>query len=160
MEIVMGANAGQARYRFSTVWSLPAPRETVRAVLECPQSYPRWWREVRRVVPTGPDSGHCAFRSALPVTLRVDVAAARREPAAGILEIGLSGDLDGFLRWTLTAAEGRTLVRFDQDTALRHPLLRRLPAAARPLLRANHARMMRSGERGLRAWLGAHLEES
>ncbi|WP_223291104.1 SRPBCC family protein [Streptomyces avicenniae] len=158
----MNARGSADRFRFSTTWSVPAPPGAVFEAVATPEDYPRWWREVREVTRTGPDGGHCRFRSALPVDLRVTVRAVRRDPAAGVLEIALTGQLDGRMTWTVTAADGPgggSLVRVEQDTALLHPLLRRLPRAARPLLRANHAWMMRSGERGLRAWLRKHLDD-
>ncbi|MDT0345579.1 SRPBCC family protein [Streptomyces litchfieldiae] len=148
-----------SRFRFHGDWEVAAPPPAVYAVLNRPEDYPRWWPQVREVVRTGPDTGHCRFRSFLPFDLHVTVRATRREPAAGVLEIALSGDLDGWLRWTLIPLEGGTRVRHEQDTALRKPLLRRLAPVARPAFAANHAVMMRAGHRGLRAWLGVHLDD-
>ncbi|MFI7274850.1 SRPBCC family protein [Streptomyces sp. NPDC049879] len=156
----MNGRASAGRYRFTTGWSLPAPPPAVFRVLAEPEGYPLWWREVREVTPTGPDSGRCRFRSVLPVALRVTVRAVRRDAAAGVLLVGLGGHLDGWLSWTVTGdGGGGAYVRIEQDTALLHPLLRRFPRPARPVFRANHAVMMRSGERGLRAWLRTHLDD-
>ncbi|GAB2906035.1 SRPBCC family protein [Streptomyces mayteni] len=145
-------------YRFRSAWWVAAAPAAVYAVLDRPEEYPRWWPQVREVRRLGPDSGHCRFRSVLPVDLCVTAVAIRRDPAAGVLEVGLAGDLDGWMRWTLAAGGAGgvagTRVGYRQETALRHPLLRRLPRAARPVLVANHALMMRAARRGLRAWLG------
>jgi hypothetical protein len=127
----------------------------VYAVLARGEEYPRWWPEIREAVPTGPRTGRCRFRSVLPVELSVTVRATRDDPAAGVLQAALGGDLEGWIRWTLTPGGGGTRILYEQETELRHPLLRhpllrRLSWAARPALRANHALMMRSGRRGLR----------
>ncbi|MGK5529286.1 SRPBCC family protein [Streptomyces sp. URMC 129] len=148
-----------SRYRFNDDWWVGAPPGAVYAVLERPEDYPRWWREIRHVVRTGPDTGLARFRSFLPFSLRVGVRAGRRDPAAGLIEVLLSGDLDGWVRWTISPSGTGSAVRYEQDTALRKPLLRHLSLPARPVFAANHALMMRSGRRGLRAWLGVHLDD-
>ncbi len=73
----------------------------------------------------------------------------RRDPAAGVLEVTLSGDIDGWARWTVTADGSGTLARYDQEVRVRKPLLRRLAVPGRPLFRLNHRLMMRAGRRGL-----------
>jgi hypothetical protein len=93
--------------------------------------------------------------------LRITVRTARLDPGAGVLEIALSGDLDGRLRWTLApAGNGGTRARYEQDTALRRRVPPGLRHLARPAFAANHALMMRAGRRGLRAWLGVHLDDA
>ncbi|RKN44673.1 SRPBCC family protein [Streptomyces hoynatensis] len=146
------------RYRFRSDWRVAAPPDAVYRVLERHQDYPLWWPHIREVVQTGPDTGRCRFRSVLPVDLNVTVRALRRDPAARVLEIALGGDLEGRMRFHVAARGAGARVRIRQDTELRQPLLRRLARPARPLLLANHALMMRAGRRGLRAWLGVHLE--
>ncbi|ONK15693.1 SRPBCC family protein [Streptomyces sp. MP131-18] len=147
------------RFRFHGDWSVAAPSAAVYAALDRPEDYPRWWPQVREVVRTGPDTGTCRFRSFLPFALRVTVVATTRDPRAGVLEIALGGDLAGRLRWTLTRWDGGTCAHYDQETELRKPFLRHLARPARPVLTANHMAMMRAGQRGLRAWLGVHLDE-
>jgi hypothetical protein len=70
----------------------------------------------------------------------------------------MSGDLEGWARWTLGADatdSGATLARYDQVVDVRKPLLRHLAVPGRPLFRANHRLMMRAGRRGLAAYLEA-----
>lgn len=146
----------RGRYRFRSQWWDPSPPPAVHTVLARGEDYPRWWPQIREVTRTGPDSGRCRFRSVLPLELSVTVHAARDDTDAGVLRVALGGDLDGWVRWTLTPDRGGTRVRYEQDTELRHRLARRalsrrLWFVIRPLLRANHALMMRSGRRGLRA---------
>ncbi|MFF4212983.1 SRPBCC family protein [Streptomyces sp. NPDC001796] len=143
------------RYRFHSRWALSAPPAAVYAALERPEEYPRWWRHVREVTRLDDTTGVVRVRSLLPYDLTFTVREVRRDPAAGILEVALSGDVDGWARWTVTAAGPGSLARYDQAVDVHKPLLRRLAVPARPAFRANHRLMMRAGRRGLRAYLEA-----
>jgi uncharacterized protein YndB with AHSA1/START domain len=147
-----------SRYRFRSVWSLPAPPARVFAVLADAHGYPGWWPQVRRVAPLGARSGTARFRSLLPYSLRVTLTEARNEPAAGVLEVRMTGDLDGWARWTLAPDGAGTRAVYEQEVHARKPLMRLLAVPGRPLFRLNHALMMRSGRRGLAALLAARPE--
>ncbi|MEV7413639.1 SRPBCC family protein [Streptomyces sp. NPDC089919] len=137
-------------FRFHSEWHLPAAPDRVFTVLADAEHYPRWWPQVRSVTPEGPRAGTARFRSVLPYDLVVRATERRRDPATGILEIGMTGDLDGWARWTLRPdGTGGTLARYDQEVDVRKPLMRRLATPGRPLFRLNHALMMRAGRRGL-----------
>uniref|UniRef100_A0AAU2VEP1 SRPBCC family protein n=1 Tax=Streptomyces sp. NBC_00003 TaxID=2903608 RepID=A0AAU2VEP1_9ACTN len=140
------------RYRFRSVWDLPAPPAAVYAVLERAEDYPRWWPEVREVTPLDEYDERTAtarLRSLIPYDLFVTARESRRDPAGGVLEVALSGDLEGWARWTLFARDGGTRAVYEQEVEVRKPLMRRLAVPGRPAFRANHALMMRSGRRGL-----------
>ncbi|MGI5453179.1 SRPBCC family protein [Streptomyces sp. CA-249302] len=141
-------------YRFRTLWALPAPLPTVYEVLERAEEYPRWWPQIREVTKVDDTTGVIRIRSVLPYDITFTARAVRRDPVAGVLEIVMSGDLDGWARWTLTADAVGTLARYDQVVDVNKPLLRRLAVPGRPLFRANHRLMMSAGRRGL----VAHLE--
>ncbi|MFJ4871762.1 SRPBCC family protein [Streptomyces sp. NPDC088757] len=141
------------RYRFRCVWRLAAPPDRVYAVLERAEDYPRWWPQVREVIPHDETSGTARFRSLLPYDLVVAVRALRRDPAARVLEVGLGGDLEGRARWTLAPEGTGTRVLYEQEVEVRARLLRVLAVPGRPVFRANHALMMRGGRRGLAAHL-------
>ncbi|MGW2034436.1 SRPBCC family protein [Streptomyces spinosus] len=136
-------------YRFLSVWPLPAPPATVYAALERAEDYPRWWPQVRAVTRLDDGTGVITIRSALPYALTSTVRETRRDPAAGVLEVTLSGDIDGWARWTVTPGGPGALARYDQEVRVRKPLLRRLAVPGRPLFRLNHRLMMRAGRRGL-----------
>ncbi|MFB7122857.1 SRPBCC family protein [Kitasatospora sp. NPDC056273] len=158
-------------YRFRGVWRLAAPATAVYAALEDVRSYPLWWPEIREVRPTGEDSGDVVVRALLPYRLVIGLAARRRDPAAGVLEVAMRGDLAGWSRFTVTPdlaggageaggprgafAPGGAGCRvlFEEETRPGKPLLRRLALPLHPLFRANHAVMMRRGRRGLAAYL-------
>lgn len=142
------------RYRFRSLWPLPAPPAAVYAALERIEDYPRWWRQVREVTRIDGTTGVVRVRSLLPYDLVLTAREARRDREAGILEVVTTGDLDGWARWALTARGTGTLVRYDQMAVVRKPLLRAFAVPGRPIFRLNHRLMMRAGRRGL----AAHLE--
>jgi hypothetical protein len=149
-------------YVFRSDWLVPAPQPVVFETLAKLDEYPSWWREVRNTKPIDEQTCELEIRSSLPYSLFMTAHHSRKDPAAGVLEARLSGDLIGHTRWTLAAtADGRnTRLTFGEEVEVRRPLLRRL-SFARPAFRINHTLMMRSGERGLRRHLtGGQLRNS
>ncbi|MFC7829670.1 SRPBCC family protein [Streptomyces sp. NPDC057375] len=142
-------------YRFRSLWALPAPAPDVYRALERIEDYPRWWPQVREVTRRDDTSGVLRVRSLLPYDLTTVLREGRRDPAAGVLEVVMSGDMEGWARWTVASHGSGTLVRYDQEVIVGKPLLRRLAVPGRPLFRANHRLMMRAGRRGLAAHLKA-----
>jgi uncharacterized protein YndB with AHSA1/START domain len=140
-------------YRFDDEWHLHAPREQVYAALADVEGYEHWWPQVREIHRIDVDSGRVRIRSLLPYTLDLVLARDVADEARGILRVDITGDLRGWCAWQLTADGGGTRARFSQEVEVAVPLLQRVPFAIRPLLRGNHAHMMRSGERGLRRLL-------
>ncbi|WP_328497515.1 SRPBCC family protein [Streptomyces sp. NBC_00414] len=145
-------------YRFRSLWSLAAPLGDVYGALADAERYPRWWPQVREVTPVDGVSGVIRVRSVLPYDLVFTARETRRDMAAGILEITMTGDVDGWARWTLVADGPDTRARYDQEVRVTKPLLRRFAVPGRPVFRANHALMMRAGRRGLAAHLRGNRE--
>ncbi|MEV6669653.1 SRPBCC family protein [Streptomyces sp. NPDC051162] len=144
------------RYRFRATWTFAVAPDVLYACLEIPESYPSWWPQVREATRTGADTGTLRVRSFLPYELAFAVHGASRDPVARTLEIAMTGDLEGWARWTvLPYGRAGSQARFEQDVEVRKPLMRRLAIPARPLFVANHAWMMRAGRRGLRTRLEA-----
>ncbi|WP_329407973.1 SRPBCC family protein [Streptomyces sp. NBC_00704] len=143
------------RYRFHSRWALPAPPDRVYEALGRAEDYPRWWPQVREVGRVDDTTGVVRVRSALPYDLTFTVRAVRSDPAARVLEIALSGELDGWARWTVTADGPGAVARYEQAVRVDKPLLRRFAVPGRPLFRLNHRLMMRAGRRGLAAYLEA-----
>ncbi|MFG3656357.1 SRPBCC family protein [Streptomyces sp. NPDC047706] len=141
-------------YRFRSLWPLPAAPAAVYGVLERPEEYPRWWHQVREVERRDTTTGVIRIRSILPYDMTFTARQVRRDPGAGVLEIAMSGDIEGWARWTVTAAGGGCLARYDQVVDVNKPPLRRFAVPGRPVFRANHWLMMRAGRRGLLAYLG------
>jgi len=114
------------------------------------EHYPDWWRQVRAVVRLGPDDARVLCRSTLPYTLDLVLHAVSRE--APVLEVAVSGDLHGTVRWRLTPEPGGTRMDFEQDVEVVGALAW-ASVVARPLLAWNHHRMMAGCLAGLRARL-------
>ncbi|MDX3644306.1 SRPBCC family protein [Streptomyces sp. MB09-02B] len=142
-------------YRFLSLWNLPAGPSAVYDVLQRVDDYPDWWPQVREVTRLDDTTGTVRIRSVLPYDLAFTAREVRSDRAAGVLEIEMTGDVDGWARWTLTADGTGTLARYDQEVDVSKPLLRRFAVPGRPVFRANHALMMRAGRRGLLAYLTA-----
>jgi hypothetical protein len=136
-------------------WVAAAP-EAVHAVLVDLEHYPSWWPQVRAVASLGPDRAVVVCRSVLPYDLELVLDAVSRDP--GHLEVALSGPIDGFARWSLVGAGGGTRLEYVQ----RVTALGRLGWASyllKPVLRWNHAVMMRGFDRGLARALSAGRED-
>lgn len=137
-------------YSFREQWTVAANPEDVRAVLVDLEHYPAWWRQVVAVGKIGEDDAVALCRSVLPYTLELRLHAVSRELPT--IEVEVGGHLCGRVRWTLEPATGGTRLTWQQDVRV-HGWLAGPAAVARPLLRWNHARMMRGGRLGLEARL-------
>lgn len=145
-------------YRFRSLWVLPAPVPAVYRALERIEDYPRWWPQVREVHRVDDTSGVARIRSLLPYDLTTGMREKRRDAGSGVLEVALTGDIEGWARWTIRPDGSGTLARYEQEAEVRKPLLRRLAVPGRACFRANHALMMRSGRRGLARYLAVPPE--
>ncbi|WP_323377669.1 SRPBCC family protein [Streptomyces smaragdinus] len=132
------------------MWVFEASPEAVFDVLADVEGYPSWWPQVRGVRQVDGESGELRFRSFLPYSLRVVGREVRRDPADGVLELGMRGDLVGFARFTVVGDGGRARALFEQEVEVTVPFMRVFGVVGRPFFRANHAWMMRGGRRGLR----------
>ncbi|MCX4849183.1 SRPBCC family protein [Streptomyces sp. NBC_00893] len=144
-----------SHYRFVSIWDLPAPPDAVYEILERADDYPRWWPQVREVTALDDATGATRIRSLLPYDLVMTVRERRRDPRARVIEATLSGDLDGWVRWTVGPHGGGSRAVYEQEVEVRRRLMRLLAVPGRPVFRANHALMMRAGRRGLTARLEA-----
>lgn len=143
-------------YRFRSVWEVDARTEDAYTVLEKVGDYPAWWPEVTSVRRLGEDVCEVRCRSLLPYELVFTSRHARRDPVARVLEARLSGDLEGFSRWTILPSSSGSSLIFDEEVVVTKALLRRLAVVARPAFKANHALMMSHGLRGLRTYLAGY----
>jgi hypothetical protein len=125
-------------------------------VLRDLERYPEWWPEVRQVSRgDGPEVDMMA-RSLLPYELRFTTKEGTVDAVAGVIEGLLSGDLEGFSRWTITADGSGSRLTYDQEVVTHKRLLDVLAPVARPFFKANHTLMMRHGEAGLRTFLAGY----
>ena len=141
------------RYHFVNVWQLGFRPEEVYRVLEDIGEYPRWWPEVRRADRIDDKTVRIVARSLLPYSLTFEGTESRQDEQAGVLEIAMCGDLEGFSRWTIDENGSGTRATFEENVIARKESLRRFAAVARPFFRWNHTLMMRNGRRGLGVYL-------
>lgn len=135
-----------SRYRFTHSCRVPARPELVHSILVDLEHYPAWWPQVRAVASLGPDSALVVCRSVLPYDLDLVLDAVSREPNR--LEVAISGSIDGFARWSVTDEQGGTRLDYEQQVEARG-VLGWASYAVKPMLRWNHAVMMRGFERGI-----------
>lgn len=144
-------------YVFRSVWHVEASFAPVCAVLLDVESYPAWWPEIRSVERLDATRFLMVARSTLPYELRFVSEDRGGDHRRGVIDAHLSGDLEGFARWTVTDLGTGCRLTYDQEVETNKALLNRLAPLARPAFRANHALMMRHGQAGLRTYLAGYL---
>lgn len=145
------------RYRFRSVWRFDVQPEVAFRALRETEDYVAWWPEIKETRRLDEDRVEARIRSVLPYDLTMVLERTRDDAEAGVLEARMTGDLEGFSRWVIRPdGRGGTVLLFEEEAVPQKPLMRRLAPIARPLFRWNHALMMRSAERGLRAYLAGY----
>ena len=140
-------------YRFRDVWSVAANTALVFDTLVDLLNWPRWWPDVRAVRQVDDDTAELTCRAVLPYALTFRVHRAAQNADAGLLRVDMTGDLDGYCEAVVHRGDHGSRLAIDQRVAVTKPLLRALAPIARPFFTANHAAMMRRGQRGLRGYL-------
>lgn len=141
-------------YRFRSLWSVRTTTGRVFDALVDLAGYPDWWPDIRDVTQVDEDTADVTCRSVLPYSLRFRLHRAVEDELGGRVRVDMTGDLEGYVQGLVV--EHRTagaLLAITQRVVVTKPLLRALAPVARPVFRANHALMMRRGQRGLRAYL-------
>jgi len=137
----------RATYTFSGTWDVPAPPAADHAVLVDLEHYPDWWPQVVAVASLGPDDARVLCRSVLPYTLDLVLHAVSRSVSR--LEVAVSGDLSGSVRFSLTPVHGGTRLDLAQEVRV-GGFLGLASTVLGPVLRWNHHRMMEGCVAGLR----------
>lgn len=150
------AMAGMTHYVFRSIWLVNAPVDDVFSVLADLWTYPAWWPEIRTVVSVGDGRVEMVARSLLPYELRFvsEDRAVTHQP--GVLDARITGDLEGFARWTVKGVGPGCRIVYDQEVDTNRGLLTALAPIARPAFRMNHALMMRHGRSGLRTFMAGY----
>ena len=147
------------RFDLTSEWRFATPVERIWAELIDADSWPQWWRAVKRVelIADGDRDGIGAVRrftwgTALPYQLSFDMTATRIEPMQ-LLEGRARGELDGTGRWTLRPDAGGTHVRYDWQIDIMRPWQVALAPVLRPLFAWNHNVVMGWGYEDLKTRL-------
>ena len=141
-----------ASFAFSDFWEIAAPVDQVAATLTDLEHYPDWWPQVRAVASLGPDTAWVRCRSSLPYTLDLILDAVSR--TAPVVEVAISGDLEGFARFTLSPTASGSRLDFAQEVIV-NGALALASYVGGPVLRWNHHRMMAGCREGLVRRLGS-----
>jgi len=144
-------------YVFRSVWTVEAALADVYTVLADVRTYPAWWPEIRTVKELGNGRFEMVARSLLPYELRFVSEERIENRRPGVIDAGLSGDLDGFARWSIDATGTGCRLVYDQEVDTRKALLNALSPVARPGFRMNHTLMMRHGQAGLRTYMAGYV---
>lgn len=150
-----------AEYAFASQWHLPVPVERTWAEIERmlrPGAAATWWPAVRLTKPPADlargESMLLTVRSPLGYALRVRLTIDEIERGRSI-SAASAGDLRGHGRLEVRAdGPQASTVSFDWRVATERRWMNATAWILRPAFEAAHARVMRAGERGLRAELG------
>lgn len=145
--------ASLTHYAFTSTWHVRAKPSEVFDVLADLDEYTSWWPEIKHVSKTGEDTVAVRVRSLLPYDLDFEMRQTRKDPEAGILEVRMTGDLEGYSRWTVSSSDGGARLLFEEEVETNKKVLNRLAPVARAAFKWNHAFMMRHGEAGLRTYM-------
>ena len=143
-------------YRFSHEWQVAATTDAVRALLEDVPDYGAWWPRVRVVGDASTETRRAArLEVRAPLGYRIRFSITESVTTREELRALLAGDLDGWCVWRVTPVPGGTRVVFAQEVEARSRLLRLASPLLHHALAAQHARVMRGAETGMRRALGS-----
>ncbi len=150
-------------HRFCTTWVLEAERERVWDAIYDSDTWSEWWPGIESTIRLDEgDSGGIGqrgvyeWRARIPYTVRFEIVSTVVERPYR-LGGDATGDLEGTGLWRFFAEGGTTGVLYDWKVRTTKPWMNRLVPVAKPILRANHDWVMRSGGEGLARRLGARL---
>lgn len=154
------------RFVLTSRWRLDTTPDAVWQLLTAIDTWPSWWRHVRRArrieraaaSPVG-DVAELVWGSALPYAIRVRVTTVAAERPLR-LEGHSQGDLKGFGTWLLEAVDGAGVdVTYRWEVVLERPWMRALSFLLRPAFEWNHFVIMRAGANGMAQRLGCRLSQ-
>lgn len=141
----------RTHYRFDSEWLVHAGADAVRTLVRDVPGYGVWWPGVR-VLGDASTSARLAARMEVraPLGYRIRFTITESVITADELRGRITGDLDGWVAWHLTAVGEGTRVGFSQQVEARSRLLRLASPLLHRQLAAQHERVMRTAERGMR----------
>lgn len=138
---------------FRHAWEVAAPVDRVYDVLVDVEHYPDWWPQVLAVAHIDDVSGRVVCRSLAPFELDLVLTSQVQDPDRGVLRVAVSGDLEGWCAFGLVETDAGSRLEFEQRVRVARRGLRTVSRWLGPVLRLNHAWMMR----GCRIGLERHL---
>lgn len=151
---------------FLTVWEVTAPVQRVWDVINSVEGYPQWFPDVVATEQISPGDlrgvgaiARSRWTTALPYGFIMVTRTTQVEPPY-LMELSVTGDLEGTGRWELSGNEAVTTVRYYWTVTPANPWLRLFGPVAQPAFRWNHAIVMQKGAEGLANHLDARLINS
>jgi hypothetical protein len=156
-----GSDTAGSQYSFSSRWHLAAPQERV-------------WQAFEKLLPTDDpfvfwpgmeserrgDAIHVTAGSPMGYTLRFRVYDVEATPMT-LVTLRADGDLLGRATMELGVVDDLTsTIDVSWHVDVTQPWMRRMRFVLRPVFVLAHDMVMRSGERGLNAWLAADQQRS
>ena len=117
------AMAKLTHYVFRSVWEVPATLPELYAVLANVLTYQTWWPEIRVVKDLGGGRFEIVARSLLPYDLRFVSEERVENRRPDVIDARLSGDLEGYARWTIEPAGTGCKLVYDQSVDTHKALL-------------------------------------
>jgi hypothetical protein len=142
-------------YSFRSTWTVDLTPEESYAVLRSIGDFDKWWPEIKEMHRIDEQRVDIRARSLLPYDLWF-VGEPSEDPERRTLTLTMTGDLEGFSRFTIEPDGRGSRLLFEEQVVANKPLLRRLALFARPFFVANHWIMMRRGEAGLRTFAAGY----
>jgi hypothetical protein len=142
-------------YSFRSTWTVDLDPDRTYAVLRSIGDYEKWWPEIKEIHRIDERRVDIRARSLLPYDLWF-VGEPREDPERRELTLAMTGDLEGFSRFTIQPEGRGSRLLFEEQVVANKALLRRLALFARPFFVANHWLMMRRGQAGLRTFTAGY----
>jgi carbon monoxide dehydrogenase subunit G len=146
---------------FADRWFVGADPAAVAAVVHDVAQWSRWWPSVHSVerapdAPGGRPVWRFTFRTRLPYTMRFAAEVVHDDPSA-VVEVRVTGRVEGRGSWLVRPVEGGAEVRFDWVVRPTLLWMRVLSPVARPVFAWNHRSLMGEGGAALARELGRPL---
>lgn len=157
------AGYAQKSYHFTSNWQLKASRKAVWDVINNSTQWGEWWKSIRKAeeIYIGDSSSvgnirSYTIKSPVGYKLHFDLVLTKRE-ADSVLEGNVSGDLIGKGAWYFKEADSITSVTIKWDVAATIGWMNTFRFILSPILKWNHAEVMKKGAKGLAKKMNVEL---
>ena len=134
-------------FHFERTWELEVTPQRFWATISRTEEYRDWWSWLKEFEANGLEEGdewRAVIQSPLPYVLRVRLRVERVVPEE-LLEMSVTGDLEGSARLALTPADAGSAIDVSWEMAPRSRAFQVAAVVARPLLRWSHEWVLARG---------------
>ncbi len=153
----------QKPYHFISKWQLKAPRAEVWQVINHSTQWREWWKSIEQAeeLYVGDSSGignirSYTIKSPIGYRLHFHLELTRREPDS-VLQGSATGDLIGTGAWYFQEKDSITTVLIHWDVVPTIAWMNRFRFLLSPVLKWNHAQVMKIGAKGLAKKMNVEL---